>query len=51
MHHYRIAAVKDCSGDVETTMALISDGNAEILTGDEDVQIFTNLALNAATIA
>lgn len=51
VHHYRIAAVKDCSGDVETTMALISDGNAEILTGDEDVQIFTNLALNAATIA
>jgi 4-hydroxy-tetrahydrodipicolinate synthase len=47
VRHPRIAAVKDCSGDIETTMALISDGNAEILTG-EDMQIFTNLALGGA---
>lgn len=47
VRHPKIAAVKDCSGDVETTMALISDGNAEILTG-EDMQIFTNLALGGA---
>ncbi|RIZ40656.1 4-hydroxy-tetrahydrodipicolinate synthase [Pseudomonas putida] len=46
VRHPKIAAVKDCSGDVETTMALISDGNAEILTG-EDIQIFTNLALGS----
>lgn len=47
VRHPKIAAVKDYSGDVETTMALISDGNAEILTG-EDMQIFTNLALGGA---
>ncbi|MEQ6927784.1 4-hydroxy-tetrahydrodipicolinate synthase [Pseudomonas mosselii] len=47
VHHPRIAAVKDCSGDIETTMALIADGNAEILTG-EDIQIFNNLALGGA---
>ncbi|GLO12040.1 4-hydroxy-tetrahydrodipicolinate synthase [Pseudomonas putida] len=47
VRHPKIAAVKDCSGDVETTMALIADGNAEILTG-EDIQIFNNLALGGA---
>ncbi|MBC3495717.1 4-hydroxy-tetrahydrodipicolinate synthase [Pseudomonas sp. SWRI100] len=47
VHHPRIAAVEDCSGDIETTMALIADGNAEILTG-EDIQIFNNLALGGA---
>ncbi|XVN19845.1 4-hydroxy-tetrahydrodipicolinate synthase [Pseudomonas corrugata] len=47
VRHPKIAAVKDCGGDVETTMALIEDGNAEILTG-EDIQIFTNLALGGA---
>ncbi|MEN5139294.1 4-hydroxy-tetrahydrodipicolinate synthase [Pseudomonas juntendi] len=47
VRHPKIAAVKDCSGHVETTMALIADGNAEILTG-EDIQIFTNLALGGA---
>ncbi|MCE0877169.1 4-hydroxy-tetrahydrodipicolinate synthase [Pseudomonas monteilii] len=47
VRHPRIAAVKDCSGDVETTMALIADGNAEILTG-EDIQILNNLALGGA---
>lgn len=45
--HPRIAAVKDCGGDIETTMALINDGHAEVLTG-EDMQIFTNLALGGA---
>lgn len=47
VQHPNIAAVKDCSGDIETTLALINDGHAEILTG-EDIQIFTNLALGGA---
>ena len=45
--HSHITAVKDCSGDIETTMALINDGEVEVLTG-EDLQILTNLALGGA---
>jgi 4-hydroxy-tetrahydrodipicolinate synthase len=45
--HPNIAAVKDCGGDVETTMALIQDGDVEVLTG-EDINIFTHLALGGA---
>ncbi|WP_295478040.1 4-hydroxy-tetrahydrodipicolinate synthase [uncultured Pseudomonas sp.] len=47
VRHPRIAAVKDCGGDLETTTALIHDGHAEILTG-EDLQIFNNLCLGGA---
>lgn len=47
VRHPKIAAVNDCGGDIETTMALINDGHAEVLTG-EDIQIFTNLALGGA---
>ncbi|MFK3815352.1 4-hydroxy-tetrahydrodipicolinate synthase [Pseudomonas sp. NPDC089407] len=47
VRHPRIAAVKDCSGDSETTMALIQDGHAQVLAG-EDLQIFTNLCLGGA---
>ncbi|MBD8494950.1 4-hydroxy-tetrahydrodipicolinate synthase [Pseudomonas syringae] len=47
LHHPRIAAVKDCGGDLDTTTALIADGHAEILTG-EDLQIFNNLCLGGA---
>lgn len=47
VRHSHIAAVKDCSGDIETTMALITDGEVEVLTG-EDLQIMTNLALGGA---
>ena len=47
VRHPNIAAVKDCSGAIETTLALINDGHAEVLTG-EDVQIFSNLALGGA---
>ena len=47
VRHSNIAAVKDCSGDIETTMALITDGEVEVLTG-EDIQILTNLALGGA---
>lgn len=47
VRHSNIAAVKDCGGDIETTMALINDGHAQVFTG-EDIQIFTNLALGGA---
>lgn len=47
VRHSNIAAVKDCAGDIETTMALINDGHVQVLTG-EDIQIFTNLALGGA---
>ncbi|AIR91031.1 4-hydroxy-tetrahydrodipicolinate synthase [Pseudomonas cremoricolorata] len=47
VRHPRIAAVKDCSGDLETTLALIADGNAQILTG-EDLQIFSHLTLGGS---
>ena len=47
VRHPNIAAVKDCSGDLETTLALIEDGHAQVLAG-EDLQIFGNLALGGA---
>lgn len=47
VRHPQIAAVKDCVGDIETTIALINDGYAEVLIG-EDIQIFTNLSLGGA---
>lgn len=47
VRHPRIAAVKDCGGDSETTMALIEDGHAQVLAG-EDLQIFNNLCLGGA---
>lgn len=47
VRHPNIAAVKDCSGDVETTLALINDGQVEVLTG-EDINILTHLALGGA---
>lgn len=47
VRHPRIAAIKDCAGDIETTLALIADGEVEVLTG-EDLQIFNNLCLGGA---
>lgn len=47
VRHPNIAAVKDCSGDLETTLALIDDGHTQVLAG-EDLQIFGNLALGGA---
>ena len=47
VRHPRIAAIKDCGGDAETTMALIADGNVAVLAG-EDTQIFTSLCLGGA---
>ena len=47
VRHPRIAAIKDCGGDAETTMALIADGNVQVLAG-EDLQIFGTLCLGGA---
>ncbi|WP_425928009.1 4-hydroxy-tetrahydrodipicolinate synthase [Pseudomonas sp. NyZ201] len=47
VRHPNIVAVKDCGGDIETTLALIGDGHAQVLAG-EDLQIFTHLALGGA---
>ena len=46
VRHPRIAAIKDCGGDPQTSMALISDGDVEVLTG-EDLQTFASLCLGA----
>lgn len=47
VRHPRIAAIKDCGGDPETTMTLIADGDVAVLSG-EDLQIFGNLCLGGA---
>ena len=47
VRHPNIAAVKDCGGDIESTLALIADGQVEVLTG-EDIQILGHLALGGA---
>jgi 4-hydroxy-tetrahydrodipicolinate synthase len=47
VRHPNIVAIKDCAGDVETTLALIADGEVSVLTG-EDLQVFTNLCLGGA---
>ncbi|NIE77149.1 4-hydroxy-tetrahydrodipicolinate synthase [Pantoea sp. Ap-967] len=47
VQHPRIGAVKDCGGDSETTMALIQDGHAQVLAG-EDSQLFNSLCLGGA---
>ncbi|MGG2396485.1 4-hydroxy-tetrahydrodipicolinate synthase [Pseudomonas sp. SH1-B] len=44
VRHPNIQAIKDCAGDSETTMALIADGQVQVLTG-EDTQIFSTLCL------
>jgi 4-hydroxy-tetrahydrodipicolinate synthase len=44
VRHPRIAAIKDCGGDPETSMALIADGQVEVLAG-EDAHIFSSLCL------
>jgi 4-hydroxy-tetrahydrodipicolinate synthase len=47
VRHPRIVAIKDCGGDIETTMAVIAEGNAQVLAG-EDVKIFGNLCLGGS---
>lgn len=47
VRHPNIAAVKDCSSDIETTLMLIADGEVDVLAG-EDLQIFNTLCLGGA---
>lgn len=42
--HPNIAAVKDCGGSLETTLALILDGRLSVLAG-EDLHFFSTLCL------
>lgn len=45
--HPNIVAIKDCGGNLQTTMQLIMDGDIQVLTG-EDHQLFTTLCLGGA---
>lgn len=45
--HPRIAAVKDCGGDLGKTLSLLRDGRLAVLAG-EDLQLFSHLAQGAA---
>ncbi|MFI8416413.1 4-hydroxy-tetrahydrodipicolinate synthase [Serratia sp. NPDC078593] len=39
--HPQIQAVKDCGGNADTTMALISDGMIDVLTGEDNLILST----------
>ncbi|CAM3699032.1 4-hydroxy-tetrahydrodipicolinate synthase [Rahnella bruchi] len=45
--HPQISAVKDCGGSIDLTLSLLSDGELDVLCG-EDVQIFSTLSLGGA---
>jgi 4-hydroxy-tetrahydrodipicolinate synthase len=45
--HPRIQAIKDCSGSMETTLALILDGRLAVLTGNDDA-LFATLCMGGA---
>jgi 4-hydroxy-tetrahydrodipicolinate synthase len=45
--HPRIRAVKDCSGSLDTTLALIRDARLQVLAG-EDIAIFNTLCLGGS---
>jgi 4-hydroxy-tetrahydrodipicolinate synthase len=42
-HHPRIRAVKDCGGDAAKTLAVIAQGQLQVLAG-EDLQMFATVA-------
>lgn len=44
--HPRIVAIKDCGGNLQTTLALLASGDVDLLCG-EDPQIFSALCLGA----
>ena len=44
--HARIVAIKDCGGNLATTLALLASGDVDVLCG-EDIQIFNALCLGA----
>jgi 4-hydroxy-tetrahydrodipicolinate synthase len=45
--HPRIVGVKDCSGSLETTLALILDGRLQVLCG-EDLNLFGTLCMGGS---
>jgi 4-hydroxy-tetrahydrodipicolinate synthase len=45
--HPRIRAIKDCSGSLDTLLALLRDGRLQVLAG-EDVAIFSTLCLGGS---
>ncbi|WP_395607227.1 4-hydroxy-tetrahydrodipicolinate synthase [Pseudomonas sp. B22129] len=45
--HERIVAIKDCGGNLATTLAVIASGQVDVLCG-EDIQIFNALCLGAS---
>ena len=45
--HPRIVAIKDCGGNLATTMALLASGDVDVLCG-EDLQMFNALCLGAS---
>ncbi|AZC24438.1 4-hydroxy-tetrahydrodipicolinate synthase [Pseudomonas sessilinigenes] len=47
VRHPRIAAVKDCAGNLEKTLALLASGEVQVLCG-EDLQLFSALCLGAS---
>lgn len=47
VRHPRIAAVKDCGGNLEKTLALLASGEVQVLCG-EDLQLFSALCLGAS---
>lgn len=46
VRHPRIAAVKDCGGNLDKTLALLASGAVQVLCG-EDLQLFNALCLGA----
>lgn len=47
--HPNIAAIKDCGGSLEKTVALIADGRLQVLAG-EDLQTLSTLCLGGSGI-
>jgi 4-hydroxy-tetrahydrodipicolinate synthase len=45
--HPNIAAIKDCAGAVDTTLALIRDGRLQVLAGN-DIEVFGTLCAGGA---
>jgi 4-hydroxy-tetrahydrodipicolinate synthase len=45
--HPTIAAIKDCAGDVATTLTLIRDGRLQVLAGN-DIEMFSTLCAGGA---
>lgn len=47
VQHPRIVAIKDCGGNLATTLALLASGDVDVLCG-EDLQMFNALCLGAS---